>query len=140
MGKHGAGRNIMRNFGIFPVAPARFMRAAGYMNAVSSIFLGKDIENGFTGSGVNANPASVAIGEQRIDVPGIWLDTSTTWGFKTRATYLTWVEHLKSTVSPDGFKRTVVPAAVGEAVYQGARALKANQLVPAGMRKIVRIY
>lgn len=142
MARKTPGQRLIKEIGIFPFAPARLMRSGGFFNAAASIFGGRDLDNNFQGSGTRSTQEARRAGA-RGDVVALWRQPASSVPFaeKVADTFKMWIDHSISTVtSVQGFQRTAAPAIVGEIIFQGAKALKANKLVPAAARPFVRVY
>jgi len=148
------GSKMAAGLGIWPLAPAKLGRNIGWANSFSSALLGKDFSNGFSGNPSFSDTIKAATegGNDRVDWVkrtfgtnpngglGYWAE-GTTLGTKLSFISTAVQANVKgSFTSQNGLKRTFMPAIIGEGVYQGAKALKANQVVPPALRKYIKVY
>ena len=138
MAKKTPAQRMMSRLGLFPFAPVRLLQQGARLNAASSILLGKDLENGFTG-GISLSPALAKTGD-RFDLPKYWADPSYNLANKVSGTAYAWMWHLVGSFTPLGLKRAVLPVVATEIAYVAAKGIKANKLVPPEFRKFVRVY
>jgi len=133
-----AKANVAKQLGFFPFAPVRLMRNFGYLNAATSIFAGRDMRTKFQGSGTRYTMEQRRAGN-RGDVLAVWQNPGIPLGEKIGDTFSMWIDHSISAVTSSiGFQRTLAPAIVGEIAFQGAKAMKANKLIPPAARKFIR--
>jgi len=131
-------QRLLSGLGIFPFAPLKLARGASALNAVSSVVLGKDLENGFTGQ-ASINRAELITGKVRGDIPGIWRNAGLTGAQKLKATVLAMTWHAQSTITTvAGARRAILPVVVTEISFQVAKGFKANSFIPPEVRRFVR--
>jgi len=138
MAKKTPMQRALQESGIMPFAPVRLARTGGWVNAASSILLGKDFENNFDGAKAGYSN-SIADQGTRFDVLWRWQQPGT-FGDKLAITGKIWLHHAIGSFSNLGFKRSIAPALGGEIAFQVAKGMKANKIVPAGLRKVLRVY
>jgi len=139
--KKNLAQRTVQGLGIFPFAPIRLMRNAGYMNYLTSTYLGRDFNNGFKGQ-ASINEADLKSGKVRGDIVDLWTSEQTsdlTIGQKLRATGFAWMWHTQANFTTGaGARRAVAPAVAGEIQFQVAKGFKANQVLPPQVRKFIR--
>ena len=139
MAKKTPMQRALQDSGVFPVAPVRLWRTIGWLNAVSSVLLGRDFENNFKGQ---QSPSQVDMqnGSARKDIVDLFIDPNKTIGAKLAEAGKAWTQMAIGSLSTQGFRRSLGPAIIGEVAFNVAKGMKANSFVPKGMRKVVRVY
>jgi len=142
MAKKTAAQRLMSQVGIFPLAPAKLIRAGAYLNAVSSVIFGVDIYEPSTGAW--KTNAQLRAGERtnlfkRYGPGGAGVND--TFQERVRVIGNAWMNQGLSTItSVKGFQRTVAPVVITEIVYNVAKGTKVNNMIPPAIRKFVKVY
>jgi len=129
----------LNGLGIWPFAPTKMAAVGGVLNGYSSIFLGKDLENGFLGS-TSVSQTQVKAGEREDLFGYIALTQGQPLGPRFRHVLLNWSNAFTSSFTTTvGFNRTVTPAIAGAVIFAAAKATNANSFIPPQIRKFIRV-
>jgi len=135
-------QKLLSGFGILPFAPLKIAKVGGALNIMTSIGLGKDIKNGFSGD-ITASEPELLSGTKRLDwikrfrelgpaAPG---EGFARFGLVLRAIGL----HARSSLTTfAGAQRAVMPYVVGEIAFQAGKQLKLNNTLPVAVRRWFR--